>query len=256
MSDLFSLSGKVALVTGGSRGLGLEMAMGLGEAGAAVAVTARRQQWLTEADETLRTAGIDTMGMTCDVADQAQVAAAVAAVMKRFGRIDVLVNNAGISWGAPIDAMPLEKWRSVMDTNVTGTFLMSQAVGREMIRCGDGGAIINIASVVGVVGTDPEIIDAVGYSASKGAVIAFTRDLAVKWARHQIRVNAIAPGFFPTRMANGLIEKSGPLIEQSTPMGRVGKPGELKGVAVFLASPASTYVTGHVLMVDGGMTAW
>ena len=256
MSDLFSLSGTVALVTGGSRGLGLEIAEALGHAGAAVAVTARREQWLGEAEKGLRAAGIDAAGWICDASDQAQVTTTVAAVLKRWGRIDVLVNNAGISWGAPAETMPLEKWRAVMETNATGTFLMSQAVGGEMIRAGHGGSIINIASVAGVVGTAPEILDAIGYSASKGAIIALTRDLAVKWARHRIRVNAIAPGFFPTRLSSGVLEKSQALIEQATPMARVGQPGELQGIAVFLAAPASAYITGHVLSADGGMTAW
>jgi gluconate 5-dehydrogenase len=256
MNDLFSLAGKVALVTGGSRGLGLEIAEGLGEAGAAVAVTARREQWLGDAEKGLRAAGIDATAMICDVSDQTQVMTTVAAVRERWGRIDVLVNNAGISWGAPAETMPLEKWRAVMETNATGTFLMSQAVGIEMIRAGRGGSIINVASVAGVVGSAPEMLDAIGYSASKGAIIAFTRDLAVKWARHQIRVNAIAPGYFPTRLSSGVLEKGQSLIEQATPMARVGRPGELKGIAIFLAATASAYVTGHVVEVDGGMTAW
>jgi gluconate 5-dehydrogenase len=129
-------------------------------------------------------------------------------------------------------------------------------VGIEMIRAGRGGSIINVASVAGVVGSAPEMLDAIGYSASKGAIIAFTRDLAVKWARHQIRVNAIAPGYFPTRLSSGVLEKGQSLIEQATPMARVGRPGELKGIAIFLAATASAYVTGHVVEVDGGMTAW
>lgn len=255
-SELFKLSGKVTLVTGGSRGLGLEIATGLGEAGASVAVLARREQWLAGAESELAGSGIDTLGLLCDVADPVQVTDAVNAVIARWGRIDVLVNNAGISWGAPAESMTLEKWRAVMDTNLTGTFLMSQAVGREMIRAGNGGSIINIASIAGLAGTAPEILDAVGYSASKGAVIAFTRDLAAKWARYGIRVNAIAPGFFPSRLSSGVIEKAQALIEQSTPLGRTGRAGELKGVAVFMAAPASSYVTGQVLAVDGGATAW
>ena len=256
MNALFSLSAKVALVTGGSRGLGLEIARGLGEAGAAVAVTARRTRWLSDAEHELRSAGIDAAGLICDVSDPDQVATTVASVLDRWGRIDVLVNNAGISWAAPADAMPLEKWHAVMGTNATGTFLMCQAAGRAMIRSGQGGAIINVASVAGLVGTRPDILDAVGYAASKGAIVALTRDLAVKWARHQIRVNAIAPGFFPTRMTSGVIDKSKALIEEATPMARTGQAGELNGVALFLAAPASAYVTGHVLVVDGGLTAW
>jgi gluconate 5-dehydrogenase len=256
VQDLFDLSGKVALVTGGSRGLGLAIATGFGEAGAAVAITARREQWLTPAREALERDGVDCFATTCDVTQQDQVAAAVAAVLGRFGRIDILVNNAGISWGESVETMPVEKWRAVVDTNATGCFLMSRAAGAEMIRAARGGAIVNVASIAGLVGTAPEVLDAAGYSASKGALISLTRDLAVKWARHGIRVNALAPGFFETRLTTGVLERSRAEIERSTPMGRIGRPEELKGAALFLASAASAYVTGHVLVVDGGATAW
>jgi gluconate 5-dehydrogenase len=254
--ELFDLSGTVALVTGGSRGLGLEIARGLGEAGAAVVVTARREQWLKPAEESLRAEGIDCGAYLCDVSQPDQVSRTVAAVIERFGRIDALVNNAGTSWGEPFEATTVEKWRMVFETNVTGCFLVSQAVGREMIRSGRGGAVVNIASIAGLVGTAPDVLNAVGYSASKGAVIGLTRDLAVKWARHGIRVNAVAPGFFDTRMTTGVLEKSRDAIELGTPMGRIGRPEELKGVAVFLASAAASYITGQVVVVDGGATAW
>jgi len=256
VKELFDLSGKVALVTGGSRGIGLEIAAALGEAGAAIAITARREQWLASAQSMLRGLGIECFVQVCDVSEADQVAAAVAAVVARFHRIDVLVNNAGVSWGEPIETVPLDKWRRVLDTNVTGCFLMSQAVGKEMIRGSRGGAIVNIASIAGLVGTAPGVLDAAGYSASKGAVISFTRDLAVKWAAHGIRVNAVAPGFFETRMTTGVLERSRAEIERSTPMGRIGRLEELKGAALFLASSASSYVTGHTLVVDGGATAW
>jgi gluconate 5-dehydrogenase len=253
--DLFSLSGRVALVTGGSRGLGLDMAVGLGEAGAAIMITARREQWLTTAEADLRARGITCPSVVCDVSNVDQVNAAVKATTERFSRLDVLVNNAGISWGEPIETMPLERWRQVLETNATGCFLMSQAAGREMLRAGRGGSIINIASVAGLGGLAAEVLDAVGYSASKGAIVALTKDLAVKWAPSGIRVNAIAPGFFDTRLSHSLLEKRRALVERATPMGRIGKPGELSGVAVFLASSASSYVTGQVLAVDGGMSA-
>lgn len=254
VQQLFDLSGRVALVTGGSRGLGLEMAEALGEAGAKVVVTARRQQWLTEAGTTLSAAGIDALALVCDITDPAQVEAAREATESRFGSIDILVNNAGVSWGAPAADMPLDKWRAVLETNLTGTFVVTQVVGRSMIARGSG-KIINIASIAGIVGEPPEVLDAIGYSAAKGGVIAFTRDLAVKWARHGICVNAIAPGFFPTRMTEGLLQQAERQIAASTPLGRVGKPGELKGVAVFLASAASDYITGQIIAVDGGATA-
>jgi gluconate 5-dehydrogenase len=254
--DLFDLSGKVALVTGGSRGLGLEIAGGLGEAGAAIAVTARREQWLGPAEEELKGRGIECLAATCDVSEPDRVEALVGSVLARFGRIDVLVNSAGISWGEPVETMPLDKWNLVLQTNVTGCFLTSRTVAREMVRAGRGGAIINIASIAGLVGTAPELLDASGYTASKGALISLTRDLAVKWARHGIRVNAIAPGFFDTRLSAGVIRRSRGEIERLTPLGRIGRPGELNGAALFLASSASAYVTGQVLAVDGGATAW
>jgi NAD(P)-dependent dehydrogenase (short-subunit alcohol dehydrogenase family) len=255
VKELFDLTGKVAIVTGGSRGLGLASATGLGEAGAAVAITARREQWLTPAQAALSALRIDCLATTCDVTQPDQVTAAVAAVRERFGRIDILVNNAGISWGESIETMPLEKWRAVIDTNVTGSFLMSRAVGAEMIRAARGGAIVNVASIAGLVGTPPEVLDATGYSASKGAVISLTRDLAVKWARHGIRVNAVAPGFFDTRMTTGVLARSQSEIERATPMGRIGHADELKGAVLFLTASAASYVTGHVLVVDGGATA-
>jgi NAD(P)-dependent dehydrogenase (short-subunit alcohol dehydrogenase family) len=255
VKDLFDLSGKIALVTGGSRGLGLEMATALGEAGARVVITARRGQWLTEAEAELRAKGIDVLAVRCDVSNPDDVNAAMRATIDRFARLDILINNAGISWGEPVETMPLDKWRQVFDTNAVGCFLMSQAAGNEMLRLGHGGAIINITSVAGMIGLDADVLDAVGYSASKGAIITLTRDLAVKWASRGIRVNAIAPGFFDTRLSHAMLEKTQLKIEKTTPMGRIGKPGELGGVAVFLASPAASYVTGQVLAVDGGMTA-
>jgi len=254
VKELFDLTGKVALVTGGSRGLGLSMAHALGEAGAAVAITARRDQWLRAAEDELRAARIECLAATCDVADQSSVDRVVSDVLRRFKHIDVLVNNAGTSWGAPAAEMPLDKWRQVLDTNATGCFLMSQAVGRDMMRA--GGSIINITSVMGLSGIAPDVLDAVGYTASKGAIVSLTKDLAVKWATYGIRVNAVAPGFFETRLTTAVLDRARSRIEQLIPMARIGAPGELKGIAVFLASAASSYVTGQVIAVDGGKTAW
>ncbi len=254
VQQLFDLTGRVALVTGGSRGLGLEIAEALGEAGAKVAVTARRPQWLGPAEAALKDHGIDAMSFPCDICDPAQVEQLRAAVEHRFGAVDVLFNNAGVSWGAPAVDMSLDKWRQVIDTNMTGTFVVTQVVGRTMIER-RGGKIVNTASITGLIGERPEVLDAIGYSAAKGGVIAFTRDLAVKWARHNIYVNAIAPGFFPTRMTEGVLTQAQQHIEEQTPLGRVGRAGELKGVAVFLASAASDYITGQVIAVDGGTTA-
>jgi gluconate 5-dehydrogenase len=255
VQELFSLEGRVAVVTGGSRGLGLEIAHGLGEAGASVIVTARRQEWLGPAEDELREAGIEATAAICDVAVPEQVEALARDALARHGQVDVLVNAAGISWGAPALTMPLERWRSVLDVNATGTFLCCQAFGRAMAERGSG-RMVNVASVAGLVGQDPEVLDAVGYSASKGAVVALTRDLAVKWAPLGLTVNAVAPGFFPTRMTQGVIEKAENRLTAATPMGRLGRPGELKGVVLFLASDAASYITGQVLAVDGGMLAW
>lgn len=253
-ADLFSLREKTALVTGGSRGLGLEIAQGLGQAGARVAIMARRQEWLDEAAHALQALDIDSRALAGDVAQPADVARVTNEVNAAFGRIDILVNAAGRTWGAPFTEMPLEKWREVMEANVTGTFLLCQAVAGGMIAR-TYGRIINVASVAGLAGTPPEILDAVGYSASKGAILAMTRDLAVKWARHGITVNALAPGFFPTRMSEKVIAAAGDRLRKTIPMGRVGNPGELKGVAVFLASEAASYITGQTIAVDGGLTA-
>jgi NAD(P)-dependent dehydrogenase (short-subunit alcohol dehydrogenase family) len=252
--ELFDLSGKVALITGGSRGLGLEIASGLAEAGARIAITGRREQFLASAEKQLKAGGATPLVLTCDVASSEQVANAVTATVTAFGRIDILINNAGTAWAAPAETMPLDRWRQVMDTNATGCFLMTQAVGREMIRGGRGGSIVNTASYVAAVGSPAEIIDAVGYTASKGAVVSMTRDFAVKWARHGIRVNAVAPGYFDTRLSAGVLGQAKDRIEALTPMRRIGRPGELKGAVLFLASPAAAYVTGHILAVDGGMT--
>lgn len=254
MTDLFSLYGRTALVTGGSRGLGLEIAEGLGQAGARVAITARRKEWLDSALETLRAQDIDCIALEGDVADPADVVRVVEAATQEFGRIGILVNAAGRTWGAPSTEMPLEKWHEVMETNATGTFLMCQHVGRGMISRRHG-RIINITSLAGLSGAPPELMDAVAYSASKGAVVALTRDLAVKWARHGITVNALAPGWFPTQMSEKVIERAGDHLTRSIPMGRVGRAGEVKGSAVFLASDAASYITGQIIAIDGGLLA-
>lgn len=253
--ELFDLKGKVALVTGGSRGLGYQIAQGLGEAGARVIITARKQMELAEAVQMLHEEEIVADGLTGDVSVVEGLPALVEQALKRTGRIDILVNNAGASWGAPTEEYPLEGWKKVIDTNLTGLFYLTQAVGNHMIQRGQGGRIINIASVAGLQGSDPRVMNAVAYNASKGAVVALTKDLAVKWARHGITVNALAPGFFPTKMTQGVIQQSEEAILSGIPLGRLGGEDDLKGAAVLLASAAGSYITGQVLAVDGGATA-
>ena len=253
LHQLFDLSGQVALVTGGSRGLGEEMAEGLGEAGAKLMLLARREQWLLPTVERLRSEGFRCEGAVCDVASPPEVERAVQRTLEEFGQIDILVNNAGVTWGAPAEEMPLEKWRAVLDVNLTGAFLFAQAAGRAMLRRRQG-RIVNVASIAGMRAM-PEAVHSAGYVASKGGLIALTRELAVKWARHGIRVNAIAPGFFPSRRTEKVLDRFQPQIEERIPMGRVGCPGELKGVTVFLASAASSYITGQTIVVDGGVTS-
>jgi NAD(P)-dependent dehydrogenase (short-subunit alcohol dehydrogenase family) len=253
LKELYDLTGKVALVTGGSRGLGKEMAEGLAEAGATLMLLARREQWLVPTVGEFRARGFRCEAALCDVSDPDDVQAAVDRTIAAFGQIDILINNAGVTWGSPAEEMPLDKWKMVLDINLTGAFLFSQKAGREMLKRKSGN-IINVASIAGLQGTMEHGQHILGYVAAKGGLIAMTRELAAKWARRGIRVNAIAPGFFPSRMTEKVLLADQPQIEAAVPMGRVGGEGELKGVAVFLASPASGYITGQAIVVDGGST--
>ena len=252
LKELFDLSGRVAIVTGGSRGLGEEIAEGLAEAGAALVLCARRDQWLRPTLDRFQSRGFRVEGMTCDVSVPEQVQAVVAQSMAKFGSIDILVNNAGVSWGAEPEVMPLDKWQKVIDTNLTGAFLFSQAAGREMLKK-KYGRIINIASIAGLQASVNGAHYA-GYAASKAGLMGLTRELAASWGRSNIRVNAIAPGFFHSRLADPAIVHAEPHIKATSPIPRVGDAGELKGVAVFLASDASNYITGQTIVVDGGRT--
>jgi NAD(P)-dependent dehydrogenase (short-subunit alcohol dehydrogenase family) len=252
--NLFDLSGKTAIVTGGGKGIGRQMAEGLAEAGSNLVLCARQAERCEQAAAELAELGVKTLGVGCDVRDPEQVQAVVARTVADFGGVDILVNNAGVVWGATPEDMPLEGWQKVVDVNLTGVFLFSQAAGRVMIG-GDGGAIVNIASVAGLHGAPPEIVNTVVYHATKGGVIAFTRDLAWKWAQHGIRVNAIAPGWFPSDMANFVLEHAGDELLRHVALRRFGGPDDLKGPVVFLASDAAAYVTGHTLVVDGGQSA-
>lgn len=254
IQELFSLKGKTAIVTGGGRGLGQQIAEAYAEAGANVVVCSRNLETCQQISESLKKKGVQSLALKCDVSNPAEIQNVVDETMKEFGRIDILVNNSGVSWGAPALEMPEDKWDKVMDINIKAVFLFSQAVGKIMAEQRSG-KIINIASIAGMGGQDPKVMDAIGYSASKGAVIAFTKDLAVKLAPYNVHVNAIAPGFFPTKMAKMVLDYSGEKILERTPAGRFGSDDDMKGPALFLASEASNYVFGHVLVVDGGTTA-
>jgi NAD(P)-dependent dehydrogenase (short-subunit alcohol dehydrogenase family) len=252
INELFNLTGRVAIVTGGSRGLGQEMAEGLAEAGAKLMLCARREEWLTPTVTDLRGRGFAVEGTLCDVSNASQVQAVVDKTIAAYGQVDILVNNAGLTWGEAPETMPLDKWHKVLDANLTGAFLFSQAAGREMLKR-QYGRIINIASVAGLHGlvNGPHYA---GYAASKAGLMGLTRELATSWGRQGIRVNAIAPGFFHSRLADPAIRLAEPGMKAFSPIPRVGLAGELKGVAVFLASDASNYITGQVIVVDGGRT--
>lgn len=252
IQQLFDLSGRTAIVTGGSRGLGEEIAEGLAEAGASLMLCARREEWLTPTVKKMRDRGFKTEAALCDVSSEEQVGNVVTATMRAYGRIDILINNAGVSWGSRPEDLPFEQWKKVLDINLTGAFLFAQAVGREMLRK-QYGRIINIASVAGLRSSTrgPHYAS---YTASKAGLLGLTRELAAAWGGQGIRVNAIAPGFFHSRLADKSIELVEPSVKARNPIPRVGEAGELKGVAVFLASDASNYITGQTIIVDGGGT--
>ena len=255
VKKLFDLSGKTALITGGSRGLGLQMAEALGEMGARVAITARKAAELDEAKIHLKSLGIDALTVVNDLQQTNSVQPMVEQVLKSLGQIDVLVNNAGAAWGAPAEDHPLEAWYKIINLNLTAVFLMSQAVGKLGMIPRRYGRIINLASIAGLLGTDPRMMQTIAYNASKGGVINFTRSLAVEWAHHGITVNAIAPGVFPSKMSQGMIDKAEQIILDMTPMKRLGNDDDLKGLAVLLASDASAYITGQTVAVDGGLVS-
>ncbi|MGG1674523.1 SDR family oxidoreductase [Neobacillus sp. NRS-1170] len=252
--DLFSLKGKTAIVTGGGRGLGQQIAEIYAEAGANVVICSRDIDACQELSDALKEKGVGSLAFKCDVSNPDDIQHVVDETIKEFGRIDILVNNSGTSWGAPALEMPADKWDKVMDINLKAVFLFSQAAGKVM-KEQRSGKIINIASIAGMGGQNPLVMDAIGYSVSKGAVITLTQELAVKLAPYNVHVNAIAPGFFPTKMTKAILGYSGEKILERTPAGRFGSDEDMKGPALFLASSASDYVMGHVLAVDGGSSA-
>lgn len=252
--QLLDLGGRTALITGGSRGLGLQIAAALGEMGARVAITARKKNELDEAVAHLKGAKIDAFAVVCDMGKPEAIAPCVDEVLKKFEKVDILVNNAGATWGAPAEDHPFDAWQKVVNINLNGMFLITQAIGKRSMIPQRYGRIINNASVAGLSATDPHIMRGLAYHSTKGGVINFTRALAAEWGEHGITVNAICPGFFPSKMSKGVIDKAGEYIIDHTPTRRLGDDDDLKGLVVLLASQASRHITGQAIAIDGGAT--
>jgi NAD(P)-dependent dehydrogenase (short-subunit alcohol dehydrogenase family) len=252
LGGLFDLSGRVALVTGGSRGLGLQIARALGEYGASLALVARKQADLDATVEQLNVTGSTAVGFVANLGSPQAASDLAERVMERFGRIDILVNNAGATWGAPAEDYPLDGWNKVIDLNVTGLFLLTQAVARRAFLPQGKGAVVNVASVEGLQGHHPDRPGTIAYNVAKGAVVNMTRALAAEWGPRNIRVNALAPGFFPSKMTQALLEQHGEEILRQTPLGKLGSNTDLMGAALLLASDAGGHITGQTLVIDGG----
>lgn len=254
IQQLFDLKGKTALVTGGSRGLGLQMAHALGEAGARVMLSARKADELEAAMQELQDAGIDARWIAADCAQETDIHRLGAETLERMGDVDILVNNAGAAWGAPAEDHPLEAWDKVMNLNVRGYFILSQYLAKHSMIGRQCGSIINVASIAGL-GGNPKGMKTIAYNTSKGAVINFTRALATEWGAYGIRVNAICPGFFPSKMTRGTLEAMGEeRLAAGTPLGRLGDDEDLKGLTLLYASDAGKHITGQWLAVDGGVS--
>jgi NAD(P)-dependent dehydrogenase (short-subunit alcohol dehydrogenase family) len=258
VKQLFDLGGRTALVTGGSRGLGLQIAETLVELGARVALVARKADELDAAVAHLRDrfGAANTVPLPCDLADTRAIAPMVGKAVAALGPLDILVNNAGATWGAATVDMPLEAWQKVVNLNLTATFLVTQEVGRRCMVPRRRGKVINIASILGLVGGGDQNRPAtLAYNTTKGGIVNFTRSLAAEWAQHDVNVNAIAPGFFPTKMTKGVLEMAGEAVANKAPLRRIGGPEDLKGVTALLASDACAFITGQIIAVDGGVTA-
>jgi len=254
IQQLFDLSGKCALVTGGSRGLGLQIAEALGEMGAKIAISARKKDELDDAVAHLKKRQIDATAYVCDIGKREAIAPFAAQVLKQFGKVDILVNNAGATWGAPAEDHPLEAWDKLVNVNLTGVFVLTQIIGKQSMIPARWGRIINVASIAGLMGQDPRIVRTIAYNATKGGLVNFTRALAAEWGSHGITVNAICPGFFPSKMTKATLDTTGELIRDWTPNKRFGNDEDLKVLAVLLASEASRHITGQAIAVDGGAT--
>jgi NAD(P)-dependent dehydrogenase (short-subunit alcohol dehydrogenase family) len=249
VKQLFDLSGRTALVTGGSRGLGLQMAEALLEMGAKVAITARKKDELEQARKHL---GSSSLPFVSDICKREGIPSLVDEVTRQCGRIDVLVNNAGATWGAPAEDHPLDAWDKLMNVNLTGLFALSQLVAKKCMIPAKRGRIVNVASIAGLLGQDPRFAATAAYTASKHGVVGLTRQLAAEWGRHGITVNAICPGFFPSKMTRATLATAGELVKEWTPSRSLGNDDDLKGLAVLLASDAGRHINGQAIAVDGG----
>jgi gluconate 5-dehydrogenase len=255
VKELFDLTGKVAIITGGSRGLGLQMAEALGEMGAKLAITARKADELAEARTHLEKQSVEVLTVVSDLSKYDQIPGLVGKVLEHYGKIDILVNNAGATWGAPAEDYPFDAWMKVINLNVNGMFFLTQEVGKRAFIPQKSGKVIVTASIAGLRGNPPEM-GTIAYNTSKGADVNFVRALAAEWGKHNINVNAICPGFFPSKMASGLMEKLGDQIIAGTPLGRIGGNEDLKGLVVLLASEAGRHISGQAIAVDGGSLAF
>jgi gluconate 5-dehydrogenase len=255
IQQLFDLTGQVALVTGGSRGLGLQMAHALGEAGAKIMLSSRKAEDLEAAAAELKAAGIEAQWIAADCGKEEDIRRLAAETVQRMGPIDILINNAGATWGAPAEDHPVNAWDKVMNLNVRGYFILAQEVAKLCMIPRKKGRILNVASIAGLAG-NPSEMKTIAYNTSKGAVVNFTRALAGEWGEHGITVNAICPGFFPSKMTYGLLEKLGAdKMAQGAPLRRLGDDEDLKGLALLFASDAGKHITGQWMAVDGGVSA-
>jgi NAD(P)-dependent dehydrogenase (short-subunit alcohol dehydrogenase family) len=250
VKSLLDLSGRVALVTGGSRGLGLQIAEALAEMGAQVAITARKKDELEQAVKHLGKGA----SFVCDIGKREAIAPLADAVLNKFGKVDILVNNAGATWGAPAEQHPLEAWDKLVNVNLSGAFVLTQIIALKSMIPAKWGRIVNVASIAGLMGQDPRFAPTAAYTATKHGLVGLTRQLAAEWGVHGITVNAICPGFFPSRMTRATLDTAGAMIKDWTPTRRLGGDEDLKGLAVLLASEASRHITGQAIAVDGGAT--
>ena len=257
LKQLLDLTGRTALITGGSRGLGLQIAAGYGEMGARVVVSARKADELDIACTQLRAQGIDASWIAADGSQEEDIARLAGEAVARLGHVDILVNNAGASWGASAEDHPIEAWDKVMNLNIRGVFLLTRAIGKSCMIPRRYGRIVNIASIAGLLGNPPQLMSTIAYNTSKGALVNFTRALASEWGQHNITVNALAPGFFPSKMTQGVISRFGAeALARFAPLLRIGDDEDLKGAALLFASEAGKHITGQILAVDGGASVY